>query len=74
MLIFQLSANKYGLGLSNELLFSAEEAAKLLPVKVQGLKKLLYATPIFFVKRGLISSGKNFFCPPTFTGHSLAAF
>ena len=74
MLFIQLSANRYGLGLSNELLFRAGEAAKLLPVKVQGLKKIPYATSIFFdVKRDLIPSGKNFFRPPTFTVHSLAA-
>ena len=73
MLFIQLSANRYGLWLSNELLLRAEEAAKLLFVKVQGLKRLSYATPIFFVKRGLIPLGKNFFRPPTFTGHSLAA-
>ena len=73
MLFIQLSANKYGLRLSNELLFRTEEAAKLMPVKVQGLKKLPYTTPIFFVKSCLIPSGKNFFSPPTFTGHSLAS-
>ena len=47
MLVFsKLSANRYGLGLSNGLLFinKAQESAKLYPVKVGGLKKLPYAT------------------------------
>ena len=56
MLFIQLSSNRYGLWLSNELLFRAEEAAKLLPVKVQGLKKLPYATSIFFV---ILTQAKN---------------
>ena len=43
ILFFEKSPNKYDLGLSNELLFIiiAQGTAKLLPVKVGGLKKIL---------------------------------
>ena len=44
MLCFKMSANRYGKGLSNKLLFIivAQGAAKLLPVKVKGQKKILH--------------------------------
>ena len=43
MLFFKLSVNRFGLGLSNKLLFIiiAQGAAKLSPVKVGGMKKFL---------------------------------
>ena len=45
MLFYKLSANRYGLGLSNELLFIIidQGTAKLLPVKVGGPRKLPYS-------------------------------
>ena len=43
MPLFKLRSNRYDLGLSNDLLFIiiAQEGARLWPVKVGGLKKIL---------------------------------
>ena len=53
MLFFRLSAHRYGLGLSNELIFIiiAQEA-----VKVGAPKKLPYEMPVYLVKMGSIPS------------------
>ena len=58
MLFFKLSAKRYGIGLSNELVFIkiAQEAAKLSPVKVGGQENLT-----FLVRGSALSSKFNFF-------------
>ena len=52
ILYFKISANRYDLGLSNELLFIiiGQEAAKLRLVKVGGPKKFPYKPLVTLVK------------------------
>ena len=67
MLFFKYSANRYGLGLSNEPLFIiiAQGAAKLRHVKVGGPRILPYACS-YLVKRGLNGSGVESFLTSNF--------
>ena len=60
MLFFKSSVNRYGLGLSNELLFVivTQGAAKLWPVKVGSPKRIMLCSPL---ECGLESSPGFFF-------------
>ena len=62
MLFFNLRVNRYGLRLSNELLFIiiAQGAAKLCTVKVGGRKKSR-VSPDLHCKKGSIPPGQEFF-------------
>ena len=62
MLFFKLGANRYGLGLSNDLLFIiiAQEAANKRPVKVGGLKKFALSDMRLISKKRFNSARARF--------------
>ena len=70
MLFPKLNANKYGIGLSNELIFITidQGAAKLEVKKIFDLGPI--QTPFYKVNEQVQG---NFLEPPTLTGHSFAA-
>ena len=63
ILFFKLSANRYALRLSNDLLFitKAQGADKLCRVKVEGPKKLSDTSAFYLVRKGSIWSEQEFF-------------